>query len=117
MHNGNILFVDGAFHFNAINRSMDVVGKTLKVGCAQRPGIGSTEIDFTRGWIIFMIRGQLTIVQCLFHLICFFFQAEDGIRVLYVTGVQTCALPISASMTTGDRRSASEAASGATTAA
>src|SRR5690349_24901115 len=26
---------------------------------------------------------------------CFFFQAEDGIRVLYVTGVQTCALPIS----------------------
>src|SRR6266576_6427754 len=25
------------------------------------------------------------------------FQAEDGIRYLYVTGVQTCALPISAS--------------------
>src|SRR5690349_21897559 len=24
----------------------------------------------------------------------FFFQAEDGIRGLYVTGVQTCALPI-----------------------
>src|SRR5690349_21192426 len=24
----------------------------------------------------------------------FFFQAEDGIRCLYVTGVQTCALPI-----------------------
>src|SRR6266496_5737166 len=30
----------------------------------------------------------------------FFFQAEDGIRDLYVTGVQTCALPISA----GDAR-------------
>src|SRR2546430_12137224 len=29
--------------------------------------------------------------QCLF----FFFQAEDGIRDLTVTGVQTCALPIS----------------------
>src|SRR6266496_3365776 len=31
-----------------------------------------------------------------FAAICgaFFFQAEDGIRVLYVTGVQTCALPI-----------------------
>src|SRR5690349_22851755 len=29
----------------------------------------------------------------------FFFQAEDGIRDLYVTGVQTCALPIWA----GDR--------------
>src|SRR5690349_25173308 len=30
------------------------------------------------------------------HLPIFFFQAEDGIRELYVTGVQTCALPISA---------------------
>src|SRR6266496_5253317 len=29
-------------------------------------------------------------------LVFFFFQAEDGIRDLYVTGVQTCALPISA---------------------
>src|SRR2546430_6223167 len=28
-------------------------------------------------------------------LVCFFFQAEDGIRDLTVTGVQTCALPIS----------------------
>src|SRR3712207_5425903 len=27
--------------------------------------------------------------------ICFFFQAEDGIRDIGVTGVQTCALPIS----------------------
>src|SRR5688572_684384 len=27
--------------------------------------------------------------------LCFFFQAEDGIRDLTVTGVQTCALPIS----------------------
>src|SRR2546428_10072950 len=27
--------------------------------------------------------------------LCFFFQAEDGIRDLIVTGVQTCALPIS----------------------
>src|SRR2546427_7086393 len=28
-------------------------------------------------------------------MLCFFFQAEDGIRDLTVTGVQTCALPIS----------------------
>src|SRR5690349_24702614 len=28
------------------------------------------------------------------HIFVFFFQAEDGIRDLYVTGVQTCALPI-----------------------
>src|SRR5256886_9233024 len=32
---------------------------------------------------------------CLFF---FFFQAEDGIRDLTVTGVQTCALPISAEL-------------------
>src|SRR2546427_361025 len=30
-----------------------------------------------------------------FRLFFFFFQAEDGIRDLTVTGVQTCALPIS----------------------
>src|SRR2546427_4259180 len=29
-----------------------------------------------------------------FRLVFFFFQAEDGIRDLTVTGVQTCALPI-----------------------
>src|SRR5258708_18256172 len=29
------------------------------------------------------------------EVICFFFQAEDGIRDDLVTGVQTCALPIS----------------------
>src|SRR2546421_12464490 len=33
----------------------------------------------------------MTHMRCLF----FFFQAEDGIRDLIVTGVQTCALPIS----------------------
>src|SRR5690349_22971010 len=31
---------------------------------------------------------------CCFCFFFFFFQAEDGIRDLYVTGVQTCALPI-----------------------
>src|SRR5690349_21901340 len=34
-------------------------------------------------------------VRSLFFFFFFFFQAEDGIRDLYVTGVQTCALPIS----------------------
>src|SRR5690349_23814110 len=36
------------------------------------------------------------IVICVFFFFFFFFffQAEDGIRDLYVTGVQTCALPI-----------------------
>src|SRR5207302_7391493 len=36
----------------------------------------------------------------------FFFQAEDGIRDFHVTGVQTCALPIS-----GGRRAAYSASS------
>src|SRR5204862_1367053 len=31
---------------------------------------------------------------CKLFFFFFFFQAEDGIRDLYVTGVQTCALPI-----------------------
>src|SRR5207302_5600863 len=31
-----------------------------------------------------------------FFVFFFFFQAEDGIRDFHVTGVQTCALPISA---------------------
>src|SRR2546422_5412692 len=31
----------------------------------------------------------------------FFFQAEDGIRDVAVTGVQTCALPISAGIAVG----------------
>src|SRR3712207_1959387 len=33
----------------------------------------------------------------------FFFQAEDGIRDIGVTGVQTCALPISEDLKPGDR--------------
>src|SRR5690606_40048201 len=36
----------------------------------------------------------ITILFCIQFF--FFFQAEDGIRVFHVTGVQTCALPISA---------------------
>src|SRR2546427_12965210 len=40
-------------------------------------------------------------------LFCFFFQAEDGIRDLTVTGVQTCALPIC-----GDLQGAATAVAG-----
>ena len=39
-----------------------------------------------------------------FFFICFFFQAEDGIRDIGVTGVQTCALPISGNYTLYDLR-------------
>src|SRR5436309_3744474 len=34
-------------------------------------------------------------LACCFCFLFFFFQAEDGIRDFHVTGVQTCALPIS----------------------
>src|SRR5690349_22881118 len=39
---------------------------------------------------------MLFFILFVFFFFFFFFQAEDGIRDLYVTGVQTCALPISA---------------------
>src|SRR5258708_21357899 len=37
------------------------------------------------------------LVECIAYMVIFFFQAEDGIRDDLVTGVQTCALPISKS--------------------
>src|SRR5438874_4997525 len=37
---------------------------------------------------------MLFVLLCFLFFFFFFFQAEDGIRDLYVTGVQTCALPI-----------------------
>src|SRR5690349_2851888 len=40
-------------------------------------------------WLVSLFTDSSTVV------FFFFFQAEDGIRDLYVTGVQTCALPIS----------------------
>src|SRR2546425_10200451 len=42
--------------------------------------------------------------MCLPRCLFFFFQAEDGIRDKLVTGVQTCALPISARSRRGPRR-------------
>src|SRR5256884_6694735 len=38
---------------------------------------------------------HVRIIICWFVIFFFFFQAEDGIRDVAVTGVQTCALPIS----------------------
>src|SRR2546430_8460845 len=42
--------------------------------------------------------------KCSLQLRFFFFQAEDGIRDLTVTGVQTCALPICAWILAADER-------------
>src|SRR5690349_22515876 len=46
--------------------------------------------DFVLGCLYIFFFFYLFFVSFFF----FFFQAEDGIRDLYVTGVQTCALPI-----------------------
>src|SRR5690606_40470634 len=49
---------------------------------------------------------SMTTFCCIF----FFFQAEDGIRGFHVTGVQTCALPISQNALHGLRSCAAIAA-------
>src|SRR5438445_7242476 len=47
--------------------------------------------------VLFSLAFVFLFFVCIFFLFCFFFffQAEDGIRDIGVTGVQTCALPIS----------------------
>src|SRR5205809_2210009 len=44
---------------------------------------------------IFLCAFSYFVDVCFFIFFFFFFQAEDGIRDVAVTGVQTCALPIS----------------------
>src|SRR5216683_907265 len=69
---------------NQISRGRDV---DLAVGCRDEPGRDA---------------GRAVVAGLFGHLfgdqpargLYFFFQAEDGIRDLIVTGVQTCALPI-----------------------
>src|SRR2546430_1938613 len=66
---------------------MDIVGdRSLEPVPADQPLIvfrGRPPEDVVRVWTV--------VLQARF---VFFFQAEDGIRDLTVTGVQTCALPI-----------------------
>src|SRR3989440_6097896 len=50
-----------------------------------------------------MVAPACVILRRWSRLACFFFfQAEDGIRDLIVTGVQTCALPIYTTVTPGE---------------
>src|SRR2546429_2546804 len=50
-----------------------------------------------KGWCLYDGGdGEIVVVLYeIFYIFFFFFQAEDGIRDVAVTGVQTCALPIS----------------------
>src|SRR6267378_1606686 len=54
--------------------------------CVDLSGVEKEKIDLVVADGQLKLRGQRAVP--------FFFQAEDGIRDLYVTGVQTCALPI-----------------------
>src|SRR2546430_9940584 len=56
-------------------------------------------------WLVMLSSILDTRLVCL-SFCFFFFQAEDGIRDLTVTGVQTCALPISARLAADGRRGA-----------
>src|SRR5690606_40606278 len=56
---------------------------------------------------------SLEVMMLLFLYFFFFFQAEDGIRDFHVTGVQTCALPISILSISSRSRSALETGSAA----
>src|SRR2546429_217529 len=49
-------------------------------------------------YVMLAVVGWLVVAVCVVVVCFFFFQAEDGIRDVAVTGVQTCALPISGIM-------------------
>src|SRR2546430_493599 len=62
------------------------IGRLITISTTPVIAGESFEMDAVGALRLFPLRRGLAIV--------FFFQAEDGIRDLTVTGVQTCALPI-----------------------
>src|SRR4029077_19857301 len=70
--------------------------KEVRAHRAQERERVSVCVDVTRGVYVYV---SVVVIMVLFSLsflfVFFFFQAEDGIRDSSVTGVQTCALPIS----------------------
>src|SRR5256886_7053340 len=54
--------------------------------------MGAGEVENTGADSV--LDGEVGVVLVSCSIVFFFFQAEDGIRDLTVTGVQTCALPI-----------------------
>src|SRR2546430_9979143 len=61
----------------------------ISAGCANVPPCEEVRVIFDNEIRTVVFRPETVRVDALF-----FFQAEDGIRDLTVTGVQTCALPI-----------------------
>src|SRR5690349_23233424 len=61
-----------------------------------RAKVPAEDIDVGGGRSLHVPKSLKGVAVFSFKRLCgdFFFQAEDGIRALYVTGVQTCALPI-----------------------
>src|SRR5690349_10142751 len=79
----------GELHTQSNNTSMQL-GDRLFLKCYRRLRAGlHSELEVGR-----FLTEEAHFKHCV-PLAGFFFQAEDGIRALYVTGVQTCALPIS----------------------
>src|SRR5437016_3012121 len=68
----------------------------------RQPSLPSLPLRFLIHW------SYLFILSCCYLVFSFFFQAEDGIRDWSVTGVQTCALPISLHADGANRRQDAE---------
>src|SRR2546430_6259966 len=60
------------------------------------PHAKTSHVSITPGWVLQLEPDVVVLDANCVGAFFFFFQAEDGIRDLTVTGVQTCALPISA---------------------
>src|SRR5215471_17068159 len=93
-------------HTDIIRRAIKVVDQ-LVIGVARNDGKGplfptDERVEIVRDEIAHLENGDSERVEVrafdtllVNFVLFFFFQAEDGIRDLYVTGVQTCAIPIS----------------------
>src|SRR2546430_624458 len=96
LHLGN-LFLIVQLHFSKLFLILKPGVNHTSIGSISTSTIASIKLRKCRNKIITII---LYLISCRLatksnYINYFFFQAEDGIRDLTVTGVQTCALPIS----------------------
>src|SRR5438093_4387345 len=79
-------------------KTLSLNDKTLSVGSLFTISANSySSVAVYSIWCVFIFFSNF----CVFFFCVFFFQAEDGIRDWSVTGVQTCALPISPALFAG----------------